>query len=427
MLINFKIGNFRSFNEQQIFSMKATGIHEHKDSLIEKKIGNKTNKLLPLSIVYGANAAGKTNIFKGLDLIRNMILRGNIDIEFAFYEKIKFEIFEFAHSEDKKPVSFEIEFIVDDKLIIYQLDIKIDEKDKCTIDKEVLIVNGINLYNRDETSIKINKDKKAIQYFDEKNEAHLELNEEQLNKNIDPKKLFLTGVFRDLIATDLIVEIMDWLYNLNVIFSMDRITSIPYSDSETYEMPKLMKKFLEKANIGPQEFFYKKEDENKIKLKAIYEYKKRGEKSIDASLTESTGTIKLIDFLPLLFGTLQRGGILLVDELDASIHSIIIASIVTWFRNPDVNKRGAQFIFSTHNPIYLKKQFIRRDEIKFVDKNDKYESEIYSLSDYCRNDSNYIKNYINGEYSAIPNIDDITDIIGSELWDEQKEKEQEDI
>ena len=108
---------------------------------------------------------------------------------------------------------------------------------------------------------------------------------------------------------------------------------------------------------------------------------------------------------------INNGATLAIDELDASIHPMAIMNIINIFHNDEINKKGAQLIFNTHNPIFLNNSLLRRDEIKFVDKEENG-SIHYSLSDFktngekgVRNTEDYMKNYFINKYGAIKNID----------------------
>ena len=104
---------------------------------------------------------------------------------------------------------------------------------------------------------------------------------------------------------------------------------------------------------------------------------------------------------------------MVIDEFDASIHPMALMSIIGVFHNDEINKNKAQLIFNTHNPIFLNKNLFRRDEIKFVERDDETGySNHYSLSDFktsgpngVRNTDDYIKNYFVNQYGAIRNID----------------------
>ena len=123
--------------------------------------------------------------------------------------------------------------------------------------------------------------------------------------------------------------------------------------------------------------------------------------------------------------TIIKGSTLVIDELDASIHPMAIMNIINIFHNDEINKNGAQLIFNTHNPIFLNNALLRRDEIKFVEKEDKGSIQ-YSLSDFGTNGSNgvrntedYMKNYFVNKYGAIKDID-FSDIFTEKMRKEDK-------
>ena len=116
---------------------------------------------------------------------------------------------------------------------------------------------------------------------------------------------------------------------------------------------------------------------------------------------------------PLVIRAMQTGGTLVIDEFDASIHPKALMSIINIFHNDDLNVNHAQLIFNTHNSIFLNSNLFRRDEIKFVERNDEtQESILYSLSHFgtsgdngVRKHEDYMKNYFINEYGAIKDID----------------------
>ena len=113
----------------------------------------------------------------------------------------------------------------------------------------------------------------------------------------------------------------------------------------------------------------------------------------------------MIDLLYPIINSLENGSPIFIDELDASIHHEIIYNIIQTFGDPSVNKKGAQLVFTTHNPVYLNKNLLRRDEIVFIEK-DKKGSHLNTLENYNpRNDEVYLKNYLNGNYTILPNFD----------------------
>ncbi len=115
---------------------------------------------------------------------------------------------------------------------------------------------------------------------------------------------------------------------------------------------------------------------------------------------------------PLVSNALSVGGTLVVDEFDASIHPMVLMNIIKIFHNDEINTKGAQLIFNTHNPIFLNSSLFRRDEIKFVERSEETNcSEVYSLSDFgtageygVRKGDDYMKNYFINRYGAIRDV-----------------------
>lgn len=156
------------------------------------------------------------------------------------------------------------------------------------------------------------------------------------------------------------------------------------------------------------------DDDSEAKLCSIFKNSKdKKSTAMAAELFESYGTIRFINMFPLVIRAIQTGGTLVVDEFDASIHPMALMSIINVFHNDDVNIHHAQLIFNTHNPIFLNSNLFRRDEIKFVERDDdSHYSTLYALSDFgttgekgVRKHEDYMKNYFISQYGAIKDID----------------------
>jgi AAA15 family ATPase/GTPase len=124
---------------------------------------------------------------------------------------------------------------------------------------------------------------------------------------------------------------------------------------------------------------------------------------------ESDGTKKMIAALPVLMVALQEGRTVVVDELDAKLHPKLLRYVIQMFKNPELNKKGAQLLFSSHDLTTMKNTVFRRDEIWFAAMNDNHESEIYSLYEFRQEDNTRVKStaafdkqYLEGRYGADP-------------------------
>ena len=135
---------------------------------------------------------------------------------------------------------------------------------------------------------------------------------------------------------------------------------------------------------------------------------------------ESAGTLKMFALYPELQEVLEKGSVFFIDELNARLHPLLVRNFLLIFSNPDTNVNHAQIIFTTHDTWQLSNQLLRRDEIWFVEKNEKGISTLYSLADFVdedgtriRKDESYEKNYLIGKYGAIPTLKSI-DILKEE-------------
>ena len=118
----------------------------------------------------------------------------------------------------------------------------------------------------------------------------------------------------------------------------------------------------------------------------------------------------MLGFSLLLRHFIAVGGLLMIDEMDQAIHPEIMKGIIALFGNPDVNKNGAQLIFTSHNPIFMDHDLLRRDQILFCERDiDTYVSALHSLGDFgsvsVRNDQSFMRNYFKGRYGRLPYID----------------------
>ena len=129
---------------------------------------------------------------------------------------------------------------------------------------------------------------------------------------------------------------------------------------------------------------------------------------------ESTGTLKMFALYLELQEVLERGSVFFIDELNARLHPLLVRNYLLTFLNPEINTNHAQLVFTTHGTWQLSNQLLRRDEIWFVEKDERGVSTLYSLADFVdedgsrvRKDESYEKNYLIGKYGAIPTLKSI--------------------
>lgn len=425
MLLEFRTTNYKSFQNELVFSMtpapKQKGLEY---SVLQETIKKKNLKGLCSAVIYGSNASGKTNIIGAMDTFKSIVLRGNIrnddDKTNPNAAASALELIPNNSKGNHQPVSFAIKFTADGFLLEYSFSVDLGEfleiEHPRRILSEYLALNGDMIFSRNGGlefgSLDTIRDL-MVNAFEQNAEGAIAL----AKGNLDNEELFLMNGFKTMFSAKLVSLISDWLDNkFMVIYRADAMHLIrKFSD------PKKKSVYVEKTlneaatyfGISSNALGYVVEgDSNEVKLCSIFKDAKKGT-AIPAELFESYGTIRFVNMFPLVVNVLMNGGTLVVDEFDASIHPMALMNIINIFHNDEINVHHAQLIFNTHNPIFLNANLYRRDEIKFVERDDDAHcSTHYSLSDFgtsgksgVRKNEDYMKNYFIDRYGAIKDID----------------------
>ena len=417
MLLYFKFRNYKSFYDEAIFSM--TPAPKQKDleySIQTEKVGNHQYKGLCSSVIYGPNASGKTNVIGAMDTLRAIFVRGNINNSFAFSPNIASSSLELIPNCNNKQIytEFSVGFIHESMLFEYTLKIDLgkflDGEYDRKIKEESLYVNNKKVFLRNET-LEVNLPLLIKPYINEsikrKSKKMLNLAQNSLND----RDLFLVNGFKMIYANKLVSRINEWFFDcFLVVYRSDVLIA-----NEKISDPNKDKFYIQQTLTDSGRIFGMDSEAVGIKVSENgkpmkYSLLKDKKTAIPSEVFESFGTIRFLNIFPLVLDVFNNGGTLVVDEFDASIHPMAIMNLISIFHNDELNKNHAQLIFNTHNPIFLNASLFRRDEIKFVERNAKGDSELYSLSDFrtadgVRKGEDYMNNYFVNCYGAINEVD----------------------
>jgi uncharacterized protein len=452
MLVRFLIRNFLSFREETEFNMLSSGDQKHHRNHI---YGFRSIGLLKTAALYGANGAGKSNFFKAIDVFQETVVSGEAD---AFQRVSKYKL---DPDNLLMPTSFEIEFVKGGKSYLYGYSYSDD-----AILEEWLFLSGLGktdevLFHRvqDQGASKVlfserykksAKDRNILDFIEgnllKSNNLLIKVLNELKEGFAEVKSAFewfeddLIVIFPHSTADAIIPQFIhsssfkhfvnDSLCSFHTgIESLD-INTIPIedyfgqNDSKIYE--KIKKDLANKkaAFIGLRAYNHTEqivatmEDGIPVIKRVIGKHKKRDGNLVDFYLTEeSDGTNRLLDLVPAMFQFLTSESVVLIDEIDQSIHPVLLKEIVRKIVSSDKTK--GQLIFSTHEANLLDQSIFRRDEIWFVEK-DFGETKMYPLSDYdIRFDLDIRKGYLNGRFGAIPFIGNLSEL----NWNEYAEVE----
>lgn len=418
MLLEFEVENYKSFKERIKFSMQPAPKQKGLDySILETKIGKKAYKALSSAVVYGPNAAGKTNIIGAMQTFKKIILKGNIRNDAAVNSSnIADYALEFIPNntlDEPKNVFFSIKFIHKEIVVKYSVTLDLGnfletEKDRKVI-KEQFEINEKELFLREKDKLILHN----IKYFEN---DFISTSKKDYNvifsiseKSLKNDELFLMNGFRTILSSKFSELVYDYFINYFItVYHADNVIMAPVFESKSM-VDKHINEAAFEFGVNSNKLAYVKN--KKTDMPPVLYSIMSNKKMVPSDLFESYGTVRFVNIFPIVANALKKGKTLIIDEFDSSIHPSAIMEIINIFHNDEININRAQLIFNTHNPLYLNNNLFRRDEIKFVDRDDMTKcSRHYSLSDFgttgtnARKGKDYMNNYFMDEYGAIRNI-----------------------
>ena len=411
MLLQFLVQNYLSIRDEAILSLEPSSDKDHEENIISA--GN--YRAINLAAIYGANASGKTSIYKAITVALNTLRNSNIR---QINDLLPIIPFKFDEKSIRNPSKFEFTFVAsDNKKYIYGF-----SADQKRIHEEYLYRYNSNkpslIFERNNSEYKFSRKEKSLL-------------EPLVRMNTENKLFLATATAWNVESTTIPYK---WLSEkIDAYTNDENIPNIALSmyRTNTEENVHFTKELLKKADININDIHVneKKIENNQappflgkliiggqqVQLAEQYEIRiitdhevldaENNSRIYNLSLgEESLGTQQLFFLSPLLKKTLEEGKVLVVDEIDRSLHPFIVKYLVNLFRNREINKNGAQMIFTTHETTLLSLDTFRRDQIYFTEKD--YASgatDLYSLDEFSvRKTDNIEKGYLLGRYGAIP-------------------------
>jgi uncharacterized protein len=437
MLVEFSVGNFRSFKDPVTLSMVAANLKSRERSLDENTLFKVNDKLSILSsaAIYGPNASGKSNLIAAVYFMRDFVL--NSSKETQSQEKIGIDNYKLSTVTENEPSFFEMVFILDDRQYRYGFEL---DTEKVTAEWLFYVPKSreARLFERDGQNIKVTdafKEGKGLESRTRENALFLSVVAQfngdlatkvlswfrrmRVNRGVDnPNDIsFAVSRFADAKNTDaisMLVKAMD--LGIDELRAAKEVLRIPpLEDSDKNNVMASLKPFFE--SVKGMEF---------PRIKTVHKkYGPEGELMgtavFDLQDHESAGTKRLFSLTIPILDALSTGRVLFVDELDARLHPIMTCNIIEAFNDKDINEKNAQLVFTTHDTNLLSNKLLRRDQIWFVEKDSFGSSHLYSLAEFrIRNDASFERDYIKGKYGAIPFVGNLKYLLGEEVDVEQE-------
>ena len=402
MLCQFTVKNFKSIRDEVTFDMQAAAISEHEDRIIK----DRDNELyLPVSAVYGPNGGGKSNVLEALHSLVTKVLRplyatSNNEAVAIKMKKLVIEPFAFDEETIKEPTEFELFFRTALAEYRYELVVKKEVIEYERLDRIKLETGRRSaLFERDQDGIDL---KGAF--------AKLKTSDE-LSDTLPLLSYFGIAYSKNEVVRD----VLEWFdKKIDFLNYGNPIQEMRMAVSNSEEVKKLMLQMIQEMDLDIVDFRFEEKENDRLEV-----FTKHVVNEYEAELNlldESSGTKKLFGLLPFIAESLLNGTTLVIDELDAKIHPVLLRYIIMMFNDMEINKYHAQLIFTSHDLSTMNSEVFRRDEIWFVAKGNHQNSKLYSLVEFknekgesVRKDAKFDKQYLEGKYGADPYLRKIID------------------
>ena len=402
MLCQFTVKNFKSIRDEVTFDMQAAAISEHEDRIIKDK---DEELYLPVSAVYGPNGGGKSNVLEALHSLVTKVLRplyatsNNEEIAMKM-KKLVIEPFTFDEETRNEPTEFELFFRTAMAEYRYELNVKKEVVEYERLDCIKLETGRKSaLFERDEDEITL---KGAF--------ARLKSSDE-LSDTLPLLSYFGITYSKNEVVQDVLGWFDEEIHFLNYGNPMQELRM---AVSKSEDVKRLMLQMIQEMDLDIVDFRVEKKENDRIEV-----FTKHIVDEYEAELNlldESSGTKKLFGLLPFIAKSLLRGTTLVIDELDAKIHPVLLKYLIMTFSDMEKNKKGAQLVFTSHDLSTMNSEVFRRDESWFVAKGNRQNSKLYSLVEFkngkgesVRKDAKFNKQYLEGKYGADPYLRKIID------------------
>lgn len=416
MIIEFRVANFRSIKDWQALSLVAgAGKELRSENSFETPIAG-FGRLVRSSAIYGANAAGKSNLLLALQVMQSLIVNSASVQE---GRRLPYTPFKLSDETTTQPTSFEVALMDGD--VRYEYGFSFDAE---RVHEEWLIAYPQGRPQR---------------WF----ERTFQRKNQQYEWHISSKLRGSPRVWRDAtrgnalflsIAIQLNSEqlrpVFQWFQKRLVIVGVGPSLFNQNLTYKLFEEPsgkERLLRFVHAADFGIDDLSLRKEPMTMISTSP--QLMSPGPEVVPPSLMrvisfhraidtgkpvafdigeESSGTRTLFNSAGAWLNVLEKGEVLFVDELDTSLHPHMTRFLINLFHNEATNKKNAQLIFTTHDTSLLDSEIFRRDQVWFVEKDDKSASRLYPLTDFSpRKDEALERGYLRGRYGALPFIGEL--------------------
>lgn len=434
-------------DEVSLSMMASTTVKEceGQDDYSNVSFLNESKRVLRAAAIYGANGSGKSTMVAALDIFKSMVLRSFVDEHIV--KHLCSLCYRFDRVSRDEPIAMQMIFLSQDVRYRYGFEVmggKVQAEWLFQLPSDA--VKESYCFKREESVIKVNgKVMRGARGVDSKTRTNALFLSTAAQFNVDAAmmvKEWFRNRFNILSGFDdntLAFTARAFMHNNTIreqILKMIGIVDSCIKDVNIKENVKELNstnaplEVLDRLGISFPSDLNKKIEQYELEISATHDLYEAGKVIGNDSLNfnmESLGTTKLFALLGPFFDTIQNGGVLVIDEFGASLHTQLSMELLKLFYSP-LNVNGAQLVLTTHDTNLLRRDLLRRDQIWFAEKSAEGASDLYSLVEYkinqansVRNDASFSKDYLLGRYGAIPYFGNIEKFVREYVKSEEKE------
>ena len=453
MIVTFSVSNFRSFRDEQTLSLVAAHRQEDENSKHLVKIPDSDKYVLRAAVIYGANGAGKSNLMKAIRRLQKLAL------ENPARSGVSSPQFHRPQSAELEKSLFDIQFISNGKLYHYGI----------VVQKDIVLEEWLTRVKNNRESLVFERTTEFEDTFVEKGPA----SGKKLNKKLEAaftigakkNRSFLSTVRENLNSSDYegpIYDAIDWFrFGVNFVEPDKPILPLGVTLNENEDFLKFSSDLLKNAATGidhlkvskefiseeqlkmilpatvaedivnnsentgnfiyslpdGREIFVEHEGDDKFSLLNIRSIHEDGDQTAFDLSDESDGTKRFLNLSPALHELHTSGGVYVIDEVERSIHPLLIWKFIEVFFK-GCGGENRQLIITTHESNLLNQDLLRRDEVWFTEKDRNGSTSLFSLSEFKpRKDLKIDSHYLKGRFGAIPFLSGLDDFISKSLSD----------
>ncbi|MDG6108150.1 ATP-binding protein [Dactylosporangium aurantiacum] len=414
MLQSFRFANHRSFADEQ--QLNLTPIYDSGDERAESRPS------VLVTGIFGANASGKSNAIHAFQFMRRMVTSSDRAVEPGLAISIPREPFKLSIDIARTPSRYVVDLSLDGVRHTYGF----------TINDEGIVEEWLFHYPLKKKRRVFERDGENFVWGEE---SRKQSDLERISNITAPTALFISTVARFNRRASLDDQVHQPLHDVYRWFFRSRVRTRPDLPlrnfasiwSDLGSSRDVIVDLMRAADVGIVDVAVQTETQDslfdveeflsdsttnttQVRRRLLFTHKGPSGDGILSLENESTGTRRLLDLAYVAASVLRIGGIMMVDEIDSSLHPILTAKLIGLFRSPASNPRLAQLVFSSHDATLLgtldAEEVLGRDEIWFTEKSDDGTSTLYPLADFKprREGENRQRRYLNGNYGGVPEI-----------------------